>query len=70
MPVAIFPGVSTPRGGHFPCRTKVLRAIRGQEGIGEMERLCSLPRPTPAHLGRRFVQSNAIAAASLPDAGI
>jgi hypothetical protein len=40
------------------------------EGIGDMQRLNSLLRSAPSRIGRRFAEIVAIAAASLPAAGV
>jgi hypothetical protein len=40
------------------------------EGIGNMQRFNSLLRSAPSRIGRRFAEIVAIAAASLPAAGV
>jgi hypothetical protein len=40
------------------------------EGLRDMQRLNSLLRSAPSRIGRRFAEIVAIAAASLPSAGV
>jgi hypothetical protein len=44
--------------------------LPGARGINDMRQLRSLLRSAPSRIGRRFAQIVAIAAASLPDAGV
>jgi hypothetical protein len=74
MRVAIFAALSTRSGGGtifpfcaFQCGTMVSASA---EGIGDMQRLNILLRSAPSRIGRRFAEIVAIAAASLPAAGV
>jgi hypothetical protein len=71
--VAIFAAPSTPLLGGAILREALLRGTifsPGAEGIGDMRQLNSLLRSAPSRIGRRLALIIAIAAASLPSAGV
>jgi hypothetical protein len=71
--VAIFTAVSTPPLGGTILRVALLRGTivsPGAEGIGDMQQVTSLLRSAPSRIGRQLKLIVAIAAASLPSAGV
>jgi len=72
--VAIFPALSTPQaqGTISPPGAAIAEHWfrRSAEGICEMRQLRSLLRTTPSRVRRRLAEIVAIAAASLPAAGV
>jgi hypothetical protein len=72
--VAIFAAPSTPRLGGTIFKDAPLFAetlfCAGAQGIGDMRQVNSFLRSASSRIGRRFAQIFAIAAASLPAAGV
>jgi hypothetical protein len=71
--VAIFTAVSTPPLGGTILPIALLRGTvvsPGAEGIGDMQQITSLLRSAPSRIGRQLKLIVAIAAASLPSAGV